>query len=170
METAINREEVYLGIKNDHGAIEPLIGKKTESGVFDFVTGNTWSEVGDRYASVEGFPSCPLNHILEAWGFDETLTREELKDLETLFANPTSIQIVKKHMGKNQLQELQEELWMLEHVALIAANSKERVVEVKKQRLYQEMMRNASEQQETSCTHTKQPILRKHFPQTKKEF
>ncbi|MBS7020465.1 MAG: hypothetical protein KH135_01140 [Firmicutes bacterium] len=130
-ETTINRDELYLGIKNTHGKIDPIIGKRIEDGILDFATGTVFSETGDVYASIEGFPSCKLSRILELWGFQEHLTQEELKDLELMLACPTSVQtlnrLATKHMEQEELQKMRDELWMITRVANIAANNQEKV-------------------------------------------
>ncbi len=120
----IKRENIYLGIKNDKGVITPLVGMYDHNQVRDLENGELLNKTGDRYGAIDGFPSCSLDQILEAWHFENELTEQEIHMITTIFQYPELVQREMKRINTDLLD--QDDLWMMEHVYIMTQNTNTR--------------------------------------------
>lgn len=117
----IKRENIYFGIRNNKGVITPLVGVYDHNQVRNLENGELLNQTGEIYGAIDGFPSCPLNQILEAWQFENELTDQEVHMITTIFRYPELVQREMKRINTDLLD--QEALWMLEHVYIMTQNT-----------------------------------------------
>lgn len=119
----IKREQLYLGIKNDEGMVTPLVGMYEENKIRNLENGELLDTSGEVYGAIEGFPACPLDHILKAWKFEEQLTEEEITMITTIFQNPSFVHREMERIGDVVIDE--GDLWMMKHIYILMENTKE---------------------------------------------
>lgn len=139
----IKREHIYLGIKNNQGVIAPLVGMHDQDKIRNLENGELLNTTGTVYGAIEGFPSCSLDQILEAWHFQNELTEEEIHMITTIFQYPELVMREMKRIDTDLLD--QDDLWMMEHVYIMIENTKPRkksITEIERER---EMLYNCRE-------------------------
>lgn len=117
----IKRENIYLGIRNNKGVITPLVGVYDHNQVRNLENGELLNQTGEIYGAIDGFPSCPLNQILEAWQFENELIEQEIHMITTIFQYPELVQREMKRINTDLLD--QDDLWMMEHVYIMTQNT-----------------------------------------------
>ena len=117
----IKRKDIYLGIKNNCGVITPLIGMYEQDKIKNLENGELLETDGNIYGAIDGFPSCSLDHILKAWHFQDELTEKEIHMIATIFKYPDLVNREMKRISSSSIDG--EDIWMLEHVYLLMANT-----------------------------------------------